>query len=257
MAEANDQAIHGHALVFAKANPPWMTETPDDELAGVMTDHITNIVGHFKGRIASWDVVNEPLSEKYEDYEAGGLGLRQHFWFEAMGEQYIDIAFKAARAADPSAKLYINDYGIEHDDRRWPAFYALLQRLIARGVPIDGVGFESHVYFETDEIDIAFLRKHIQMIEALGLDVRISEIDVLGDDPQFQNQQYSDVLAVCLSEPSCNSYTTWGISDRYGSTTISERYPLLLGDSLLWDKDMNPKPALVVLQNVLRNNLAQ
>lgn len=257
MAKANKQAIHGHTLVFAKANPSWITDTPDDKLAGVMTDHITNIVKHFKGRIASWDVVNEPLSEKDEDYTNGNLGLRQHFWYKAIGEQYIDKAFRAAREADPSAKLYINDYGIEHDDKRWPAFFALLQRLKARGVPIDGVGFESHVYQFTDKIDMVILRNHIEAVASLGLDVRISEIDVLGDEPQFQSQQYGDVLAVCLSEPSCSSYTTWGISDLYGSTTISERLPLLLGDSLLWGKDMKPKPALTTLQNVLKNNQSQ
>ncbi len=257
MAEANGQAVHGHTLIFAKSNPSWMTDTPEDKLAGVMTDHTTNVVKHFKGRIGSWDVVNEPMSEKDEDYTNGNLGLRQHFWFKAMGEQYIDKAFKAARAADPTAKLYLNDYGIEHDGMRWQAFYTLVQRLQARGAPIDGVGFESHVYQTTDKIDLTILRAHIKAIADLGLSVRISEIDVLGDEPQFQSQQYSDVLAVCLSEPSCSSYTTWGVSDLYGSTTISERYPLLLGDSLLWDKDMQPKSAFFELQKVLKNNQVQ
>ncbi len=252
MAIANGQSVHGHTLVFAKSNPSWITDTPSDKLASVMTDHITKVVDHFKGRVGSWDVVNEPLSEKDEDYTNGNLGLRQHFWFKAMGEQYIDAAFKAARAADPSAKLYINDYGIEHNDKRWPAFFALLGRLKNRGVPIDGIGFESHVYQSTDKIDIGILRDHIKAIADLGLDVRISEIDVLGDNPEFQNQQYADVLTVCLSEPSCSSLTSWGVSDLYGSTTIPERYPSLLGDSLLWDKDMNPKPALAAIQNILK-----
>lgn len=254
IAKANNVAVHGHTLVFAKANPSWITDAPKQELQKIMTDHVTNIVGHFKGQVGSWDVVNEPLSEKDEDYGSGGLGLRQHFWEKAMGEAYIDEAFKAARAADPAAKLYINDYGIEHADKRWDAFFSLVQRLKTRGVPIDGVGFESHVYLAPDKIDTEILRSHIQALAALGLDIRISEIDVLGDDPQLQTQQYSDVLKVCLSEPSCSSYTTWGISDLYGSTTISERYPLLLGDNLLWDKDMKPRPAYSALQNVLKGS---
>lgn len=257
MAEANGQVIHGHTLVFAKSNPSWITDAPAADLQKIMIEHITAVVGHFKGRIASWDVVNEPLSEKDEDYANGNLGLRQDFWEKAMGETYIDQAFTAARAADPSAKLYLNDYGIEHAGQRWDALIALVQRLKNRGVPIDGVGFESHVYQTTDRIDPEILRSHIQEIATLGLSVRISEIDVTGTNPQFQSDQYSSVLSVCISEPNCTSYTTWGISDLYGSTTISDRYPLLLGTSLLWDKDMKSKPAYAALQVVLKNSLAQ
>lgn len=251
-AETNGQAVHGHTLVFAKSNPSWMTETPDAELPKVMTGHITHVVEHFKGRIGSWDVVNEPLSEKDEDYAGGGQGLRTSFWQKAMGESYIDQAFIAARAADPAAKLYINDYGIEHEGQRWNALVALLQRLKSRGVPIDGVGFESHVYQTPDKIDFGILRAHMQVISDLGLSVRISEIDVTGKDPQFQSDQYAGVLAACISEPSCTSYTTWGISDLYGSTTVSDRYPLLLGSSLLWDKDMQSKPALNAIAETLK-----
>jgi endo-1,4-beta-xylanase len=256
IARANDQAVHGHTLVFAKSNPSWMTDAPKTDLSRIMTDHITKVVGHFKGRISSWDVVNEPLSEKDEDYEHGGLGLRASFWQEAMGESYIDQAFIAARAADPSAKLYLNDYGIEHDGQRWDALLALVKRLKSRNVPIDGVGFESHVYVATDKIDFEILRAHMKAIADLGLSVRISEIDVIGEDPQFQNDQYSGVLLVCIHESSCTSYTTWGVSDLYGSTTVADRYPPLLGSSLLWDKDMNPKPAFTALQDTLKKILA-
>ncbi len=256
MAEANGQAVHGHTLVFAKSNPSWITDAPTADLPGIMANHITNVVGHFKGRIATWDVVNEPLSEKDEDYENGGLGLRTSFWQRAMGESYIDQAFIAARAADPSAKLYLNDYGIEHGGQRWDALLALVQRLKSRGVPIDGVGFEAHVYETTDKIDFETLRAHMKAIADLGLSVRISEIDVTGKDPQFQNDQYSGVLSVCISEPSCTSYTTWGVSDLYGSTTVADRYPLLLGSSLLWDTDMNPKPAYTALQDTFKKSLA-
>ncbi len=251
-AEANEQSVHGHTLVFAKSNPSWMTDAPKADLPKIMTDHITNVVGHFKGRINTWDVVNEPMSEKDEDYEGGGLGLRTSFWEEAMGEAYIDKAFIAVRATDPSAKLYLNDYGIEHYGQRWDAFLALVKRLKSRNVPIDGIGFESHVYQTTDKIDFEVLRAHIKAISDLGLSVRISEIDVTGKDPKFQSDQYSGALFLCITMPSCTSYTTWGVSDLYGSTTVSDRYPLLLGSSLLWDKDMKPKPAYTALQGTLR-----
>lgn len=252
MAETNNQYTHGHTLVFAKSNPSWMTDAPKKDLPKIMTEHIKNVVGHYKGRMDSWDVVNEPLSEKDEDYENGGTGLRRSFWQETMGESYIDQAFIAAREADPSAKLYLNDYGIEHEGKRWDALLALVQRLKSRNVPIDGVGFESHVYTATDKIDFEVLQAHMKILSDLGLSVRISEIDVTGKDPQFQADQYSGVLSVCISEPSCTSYTTWGVSDLYGSTTVADRYPLLLGSSLLWDKDMKPKPAFTAIQNTLR-----
>ena len=256
MSQANGQTVHGHTLVFAKSNPSWMTDAPQKDLPKIMNDHISNVVEHFKGRIRTWDVVNEPLSEKDEDYTNGQLGLRQHFWMKAMGESYIDQSFLAAKAADPTAKLYLNDYGIEHDDKRWDALIALVKRLQSRGIPIDGVGFEAHVYEETDKIEFETLRAHMKAIADLGLSLRISEIDVTGKDPQFQSDQYSGVLSLCISEPNCTSYTTWGVSDLYGSTTVAGRYPLILGSSLLWDKDMNPKPAYTSLQNTLKKSIA-
>src|SRR3989344_5597047 len=197
----NQMLVHGHALVLGKANPQWMQKTPESERKQVMTDHITNVVGHFKGKITEWDVVNEPLSEDDIDYTNERMGLRKQMWFDAMGEQYIDTAFQAARAADPSAKLYLNDFGLEKDGKRWDALVALVKRLQARGVPIDGVGFESHVYHEPDVINPEVLHQHIQILASLGIVSRISEIDVLGDDKDVQANQYADILRVCLDEP--------------------------------------------------------
>lgn len=248
----NSMAVHGHALVLGKANPQWMQNTPSAERRQVMTDHITNVVSHFKGKVAEWDVINEPISGEDIDYANGGLGLRKQMWYDAMGEDYIDIALKSARQADPSAKLYLNDFGLEKDSKRWDAMVGLIIRLKARGVPLDGVGFEAHVYHESDFIDTQVLKKHIQTLAGLGIVSRISEIDVLGDNPQTQASQYSSVLDTCISEPTCTSYTTWGISDIYGSTTLSERFPAMLGDSLLWDVNYVPKLAVSNIQTILQ-----
>lgn len=249
----NNMVVHGHALVLYKSNPEWMQKTPENERKQIMVDHISEVVGHYKGKIAQWDVVNEPLSEDDIDYSGAQKGLRKQMWFDAMGEEYIDIAFKTAHASDPEAKLYLNDFGIEKDGKRWDAFLGLVKRLQARGVPVYGVGFESHIYHEpADTINPAILREHIQILASLGIASRISEIDVLGDDPNFQANQYADVLSVCMSEPTCTSYGVWGISDLYGSTTLSDRYPVKLGDSLLWDKNYSPKLAIDSLKTVLR-----
>lgn len=248
----NKMIVHGHALVMSKANPEWMQKTPLGERKQVMIDHINAVVGHYKGKVAQWDVVNEPLSEDDIDYTTSQNGIRKQMWFDAMGEEYIDIAFKSVKAADPSAKLFLNDFGLEKDGKRWDALLSLISRLKARDVPIDGVGFESHVYHSpADTIDPAVLKQHIQVLAALGIESRISEIDVLGDDPTFQAKQYADVLRVCLSEPTCTSYGIWGVTDLYGSTALSDRYPIVLGDSLLWDATYTAKPALKSLQEIL------
>ena len=252
IASTNDIQVHGHALVMGKANPEWMQKTPENERQQIMVEHIKTVVSRYEGRISQWDVVNEPLSEDDVDYSAEQKGLRRHMWSDAIGEEYIDIAFKTAREADPSAKLFLNDFGLEKDGQRWDAFLELVKRLKARGVPVDGVGFEAHVYHSpADTIDPNILKRHIQELASIGVESRISEIDVLGDNLDFQAQQYGDTLQVCLSEPTCTSYGIWGVTDLYGSTTLSDRYPVMLGDSLLWDTSYLPKPALESLQAVL------
>lgn len=251
-AQKNQIMVHGHALVLSKANPQWMQKTPENQRKQLLTDHITEVVSHFKGKAAEWDVVNEPLSEDGVDYNPDRKGIRKQLWFDSMGEEYIDVAFKATKLADPNAKLYLNDFGIEKDGERWDAIVSLVQRLQSRGVPIDGVGFEAHVYHEPDLIDPVVLSQHIQTLAGMGIVSRISEIDVLGDKSEVQAKQFADVLKVCLAQPTCTSYTTWGVSDRYGSTTLSDRYPITLGDSLIWDAKFNPKLSLSTLQNILR-----
>jgi endo-1,4-beta-xylanase len=250
-AQNNQMLVHGHMLVSAKANPEWMQNTPMQERKQVMIDHINGVVGHYKGKVSEWDVVNEPLSQNDLEYTNGKLGLRSHIWYDAMGEDYIDTALRTARSADPSAKLYINDYGLEKNGMRWDALVSLLQRLQSRGVPIDGIGFESHVYQKLDSIDPAVLQQHIRILSGMGIVSRISEIDVLGDDQAVQAQQYADVLNVCLKEPTCTSYGMWGVTDLYGSTTVSDRFPIKLGNMLIWDAAYKAKPALINLQNVL------
>lgn len=248
----NGMLVHGHTLVYAKSSPEWMTKAPKGTRQKIMIEHIANVVGHFKGKVAEWDVVNEPLSNKKAPYHNGRQGLENNVWYEAMGERYIDLAFHAAHKADPSAKLYLNDYGLERDGERWDALLNLIKRLKSRGVPIDGIGFESHIYGDSDYSDSKTLRAHMRTLADLGLKVRISEIDVTGEDAKAQIAQYVLALDACLRASNCTSYTTWGFTDLYGSTTRSDRYPLVFGTSLLWDKEMKAKPAYIALQKRLR-----
>lgn len=258
LATKQNMVVHGHTLVFSEANPQWVralpTATAADKAAvkQKMVDHINTTVGHFKGKIATWDVVNEPMAD-YETFGDGNAQFRSNKWFSAMGKDYIATAFNAAHQADPVAKLFINDYGLEANDERWDAFVTLVSQLKAQGVPIDGVGFESHIYEAGDVINIGVLRQHIQQLAKLGLVVRISEMDVYNDDGQaVQTQQYSNVFAACIAEPNCISWTTWGVSDRYDMWQDDNKQ-LEYGEDFLWDNHMQPTPAVAAIQKILKN----
>ena len=213
-----------------------------------MVDHITQTVGHFKGRVASWDVINEPLADFGV---AGSSGLRNHTWLKASGENYIASAFMAAREADPRAKLYINEYGLESNGERWDTFLALVKKLKVQGVPIDGVGFQGHVYDSGDIINPVTLRSHIRELAELGLTSRISEMDVYSDDgTEVQAKQYADVFNVCFTEPSCVSWSTWGVTDRYNFWQ-DESGRLQHGRDFLWDEKYRPTAAVSAIQSMI------
>ena len=245
---ANGIIVHGHALVFSEANPGWMQSVPLHQRPAIMADHVQQIVAHYRGKVAEWDVVNEPLSDN--SGESGAPVLRDNIWYQAMGDRYIDQAFAAARSADPNAQLYLNEYGLEQGGARWDTFLTLLKRLQARGVPIDGVGFQAHIHETGDEVDSETLQKHFQVLRDLGLKVRISELDVHGDDLAGQAQQYRNVLNACLASSNCTAWSTWGFTDLHGSTTTYS-YPPEYGDDLLWTSTYRAKPALKSVQATL------
>jgi endo-1,4-beta-xylanase len=246
LAKRHDMKVQGHTLVFGEANPRWVQELPKDQVEAVMLEHIKKVVTHYKGDMWTWDVVNEPFDD--EEWSE----LRQHVWYRAMGEDYIAKAFKAAHAADPNALLFINEYGLEEDGDRWEAMLALVTRLKKQGVPIDGVGFQAHVYEAGDKIDAAVLREHIRELADRGLKSRVSEMDVYDDDgTAVQSQQYKDIFLACLSEPNCISWTTWGVSDRYDFFKDDDG-SIQQGHDYLWSTDMKPTAPLTTLLEALR-----
>ncbi|MDB5186820.1 MAG: putative glycosyl hydrolase [Candidatus Saccharibacteria bacterium] len=254
LAKQNSMRVQGHTLVFAEGNPKWVqdlptaTSTDREKVKQVMIDHITKTVSHFKGRVGAWDVVNEPMV----NYDSEGGILRSHKWYQAMGEDYIATAFNAARQADPDAKLYINDYGLEEDGDRWDNMLALVTKLKKQGVPIDGIGFEGHVYEVDDEIDPWVLQSHIRALATIGIMSHISEMDVHDDSgTAAQAKQYADVLNMCIHEPSCMSWTTWGVSDKY-NLSESDTQTLAYGHDFLWDERYAPTPAVTEIQRRLK-----
>ncbi|MET8759717.1 endo-1,4-beta-xylanase [Lentzea sp. NPDC004782] len=242
-ARANDIAVHAHTLVWFEALPTWMRSAPDKKT--VMTDHIKAVAGHFKGRVAEWDVVNEPMNEDNAD------GLEHNLWYQAMGADYIAQAFRTARSVDPNAVLYLNEYGAEQEGPRWKALYALVKRLRQDGVPIDGVGLQSHEYEAADRVPAETFRKHVRALADLGLKVRVSEMDVSTPDQSLQAKQFGERLAVCRQETGCTGFTSWGFTDRYGSTATTKRYPPVPGNALPWTSSITPKKAHTAMVNAL------
>ena len=137
-AKANRQKVRGHTLVWHSQLPLWLINGAfqPDELKDLMVAHIAAEAGRYKGAIYAWDVVNEPFADDGE--------WRKSIWWDAMGPDYVAIALKAARAADPDAKLYVNDYNVETEGPKMRALYDLVASLKAAGAPIDGVGLQSH-----------------------------------------------------------------------------------------------------------------
>jgi endo-1,4-beta-xylanase len=226
-------AVHGHTLVWHRQLPAWLTERrwTRSELRAYLRRYITAVVRHFRGRVASWDVVNEPLT-------AGG-SPRRSIWQRVLGEAYVDDALRWAHAADPRAKLYVNDFDLERPGPKSAAMHRLLEGLRSRQVPLDGIGLQAHLtprWRPTGQGLNATMRRYAN----LGLQVDISELDVpVGREAGALAEQariYRMVAASCRRLPVCGRFTTWGFTD--ASTWLgSARRPLPFSAA------GNPKPA--------------
>jgi endo-1,4-beta-xylanase len=248
-AKANGIAVHAHTLVWKEGLAPWMRQvTGAAAVQKMMLDHIDNVAGHFKGQVAEWDVINEPMDD---NDDPATKGVFASIWFKAMGEQFIDIALKEAKKIDPQAKLFINEYGCEQDGTRWDNLLALVTRLKARGAPVDGVGFQNHEYAKGDYTPPAQFRAHVQALAKLGIQVRVSEMDVLGSDT-LQATEFAGKLKVCREEPNCTSFTTWGLTARYGSTADITNYPPGAGPGVFFDENLQPTSGFTAVQAGLR-----
>jgi len=169
----NNVAVHGHTLAWHAQTNPWFFDGGDKEtVTKRLQDHIAALVGHYKGKIYSWDVVNEAINDTPN---AQSENLRPSQWSQIIGPSFLTIAFKAAHAADPDAKLYCNDYGIENGAKHESSML-LLKRLIEEGAPIYGVGIQGH--WSTSSLPYAALDKALADYASLGLKVSISELDI-------------------------------------------------------------------------------
>jgi endo-1,4-beta-xylanase len=241
-AARNGQQVYGHTLVWHEASPAWFTaeRLGRNEAAELLRRHITEVVTHFRGRVWAWDVVNEPL-------EPDG-SVRESVWSRSLGPDYIAQALRLARAADPTVRLFVNDFGIEGVNRKSDALYAMVQKWLAAGVPIDGIGFQTHT--TTSRGLPTSFNRNLQRFAELGLDVAITEADVRIPLPvtpaklETQARIYGDAIRACLAVPRCVSFTVWGFSDRY--SWVPTVHPDA-GAACVMDADLRPKPAYAAL----------
>lgn len=240
-AQKNQMTIRGHTLVWHQQLPRWMYDRFSPvEMEAILRQHIQTVVGRYRGKIAYWDVANEVIGDDARPRKTP---------FDVLPD-YLEKAFRYARAADPNAKLFYNDYGAEGLGPKSDAIYALLKSIKEKGVPLDGVGFQAHLDLNFSP-EAARMAENLERFAKLGLEIHITEMDVRLSGPgskaerlQKQAQIYQQVLQVCLRQPRCKVFTLWGVSDAYSWRAASE--------PLLFDADYQPKPAYFALQRALR-----
>ena len=243
-AASNGMRVKGHTLIWHGSAPSWLDGLSAGDLRTEFERHIRGVMEHYRGRVHAWDVVNEAVADN-------GAFLRDTLFRQRLGDDYIADAFRLARAADAQALLFYNDYGGEGLSAKADRIYALLQDLLSKGVPVDGVGLQMHIS-ATSRPSTASIADNVRRLAALGLVVHISEMDVRinnvpGTDQarlEAQRAAYRDVVGVCVMEPRCEAITFWGFTDAH---------TWLTGDQpLLFDVQYQPKPAYYGVLDALR-----
>ncbi|MFE7364979.1 endo-1,4-beta-xylanase [[Kitasatospora] papulosa] len=197
----NGKQVRGHTLAWHSQQPGWMQNLSGSALRQAMTDHINGVMAHYKGKIVQWDVVNEAFAD-------GSSGARRDSNLQRSGNDWIEVAFRAARAADPAAKLCYNDYNVENWTwAKTQAMYSMVRDFKQRGVPIDCVGFQAH--FNSGSPYNSNFRTTLQNFAALGVDVAVTELDIQGASAST----YANVTNDCLAVPRCLGITVWGVRD--------------------------------------------
>lgn len=171
----NKMRVHGHTLLWHAYNPTWLNNYKGDSTAfeSLMKKHILEVVGHYKGKVTSWDVVNEAFDDRGSLRK--GLTTEGSIWSTKLGNDYIARAFQYAAEADPKALLFYNDYGQEYSPSKLRAIISLITDLQKRKIPIHGVGLQFHININSD---IAGIESALTQLAATGLKIHISELDV-------------------------------------------------------------------------------
>ncbi|MFI7453305.1 endo-1,4-beta-xylanase [Nonomuraea sp. NPDC049714] len=245
-ATQNDQEVHGHTLVWHNQTPGWVQGLGATAMRTAMQNHISQVVGRYADNptVVSWDVVNEVFDDNG--------GMRSSFWYNTLGQSFIADAFRAARAADPDARLCINDYNVEGINAKSTAMYNLVRTLRQQNVPVDCVGFQSHL-----AIQYGFpndLQQNLQRFADLGVQVRITEVDIRMQMPRDSSKDatqatyYRNVVNACMAVTACAGVTIWGFTDKHSwvPDTFSGE-----GAALIYNENYQQKPAYTAVHDAL------
>ncbi|MEU0909305.1 endo-1,4-beta-xylanase [Streptomyces althioticus] len=252
-ARKNRQVVRGHTLLWHSQNPAWLEEGDftKAELRSILREHITKVVGRYKGKIQQWDVANEIFDDQ------GNLRTQENIWIRELGPEIVADAFRWAHKADPKAKLFFNDFNVESVNAKSDAYYALVKDLLKQRVPVHGFSVQGHLStrygFPGDLAD------NLHRFDALGLETAVTELDVRMDVPEGslptpaqekqQAEYYQRMLEACLDVEGCNSFTIWGFTDKYSWVPVFFEGE---GFATVMTEDFDRKPAYHALRDTLK-----
>src|SRR6266496_188405 len=256
-AQAHGLVVRGHTLVWHSQVPSWITDgiagaTIDaNQLSTILQGHTQTVMTHYAGKVYEWDVVNEAFNDNGT--------IRSTLWYDQPGigfagqqTKYIEQAFTWAHAADPSAKLFYNDYNDETLNLKSDAIYAMAQDFKNRGVPLQGIGFQMHIDLNFDNpLALTSFTNNLQRFAALGMELHITELDIRlsSSDPASlaaQAHLYGEIVGICVQQPACKVIQTWGFTDAH--SWIPTFIPNW-GWALPWDLNYQKKPAYTAILN--------
>ena len=247
-AQKNKMKIRGHTFIWHQQNSTIVNQIKSREDAfALIEENITKIMTRYKGKIADYDVANEIFNDDGT--------FRKSLWYKWCGTDLYEEAFRMARKADPDAKLFLNDYS--HEEAGTPkaeAFYNFVKSMVEKGVPIDGVGFQTHLCTDYGLNEEA-LRKNIRRFADLGLEVQFTEIDIRMKTPAAeadvakQKEMYETLMRVLKTEPNVSTYMTWGYTDATSWVPATFHG---YGDAHLFDKDLKAKPVFGSLVEMMK-----
>lgn len=241
--------LRGHPLIWYRTSPEWLVnkfidaKTTSKEIEQILINHVSTVVKRYAGKVHFWDVVNEAIYIKdgrddgFRDTKISGInGVKCPSWFDFLGKDFIDLAFRTAAEADSQATLIYNDnylnYDIPNDEAKRNAVLNLLRYLKAKSTPVHALGIQAHlIATENDNFNPQKFRQFLKDVADLDLKIIISELDVRdrffpGDIKSRDRavaRAYSEFLSVALDEPAVIAVATWGLSDRYSWTQNKSR----------------------------------
>lgn len=257
LAEQDGLRVRGNCFTWANGNPWWFGVpqffNPGNALQ-LLEEHITAVVSRYKGRVYSWDVVNEATN---------GAGYYPTPWAKALGPRYIDNAFTIAHRADPTAQLVMNEYHLEYTNRysvdRQRVLLRVLDDVLSRDIPVHAIGIQAHLEHHAlrDQFDPAKHRRFLRTLASMGLKILVTELDMIDLNLPTDHAErdrgvayaYQRYLDTVLSEPAVEGISTWGLSDRHSWMNKGAEGPRFEREDgqpqrpLPYDPDLAPKPA--------------